>query len=356
VDSPSLEGLDTVVASPLLDGAGRVLGALYGELRRGGGGMAAGGKLEAILVELLAGGVSAGLARQEQQRAALQAQALFNQFFTPSLADHLLRQPDLLSPREADVTVLFCDIRDFSKISEAVGPATTQNWINSVLSTLSRCVLDHGGVLVDYIGDELLAMWGAPVSQPDHAPRAATAALAMLEAREALDHQWRERLKNQPTELGIGLNTGTAQVGNMGSEQKFKYGPLGNTVNIASRTQGLTKYLGCRVLMTEETRNRLGAGFLGRRVCRARLVNIQEPVVLYDMALAGDGRAEFFRLSDEAVTALEAGEFATAARRAGELLQSHREDGPLLLTLSRAAQALMHRGEGFDPVWTPPGK
>jgi adenylate cyclase len=156
--------------------------------------------------------------------------------------------------------------------------------------------------------------------------------------------------------LGIGLNTGPARVGNTGSRHKFKYGPLGHTVNLASRVQGITKYLKCRLLVTAATRQRLGPAFVGRRVCKVRVVNIKEPVDLYEVDAAGTGREDFFAASQAALDALEAKEFARAARQAGELLHEHPGDGPLLLVLSRAAAHLMQGGADFDPVWEPPGK
>jgi adenylate cyclase len=125
-----------------------------------------------------------------------------------------------------------------------------------VWSELSDCVLKQGGVLVDYVGDELLAMFGAPCEQPDQAARAARAAragLGMLQALAVLNSRWHKTLGGA-MDLGIGINSGPASVGNSGSRFKFKYGPLGNTVNLGSRTQGLTKYLKCRLLLTEATR------------------------------------------------------------------------------------------------------
>jgi adenylate cyclase len=211
-------------------------------------------------------------------------------------------------------------------------------------------------VLVDYVGDELLAMWGAPEEQPDQAARAVRAGLAMLAALPAVNGRWQGALGG-PTEVGVGINTGPAQVGNTGSELKFKYGPLGNTVNLASRVQGLTKYLKCRLLVTRATRERLGEGLIARRVVKTRVVNIEEPVDLYEVEAAGsEQRRHFFAESEAALDALESGDYALAARQAGTLLLDQRGDGPLLLTLSRASGALMQDGRGFDLAWEPPGK
>ncbi|MBI1916276.1 MAG: adenylate/guanylate cyclase domain-containing protein [Planctomycetes bacterium] len=355
-DSASLVQLDTVVAAPLLDRHEQVIGALYGERRKGGHQAArSDSQVEALLVNLLACGVATGLARLEQERVALRATALFEQFFTPELARHLAADPGLLEGRETDVTVLFADVRSFSKHSEKLGAAETVRWINDVLDVLSQCVQDEGGVLVDYIGDELMAMWGAPAQQPDQAARAVRAGLAMHAALPGLNERWQPIL-GEPLRIGVGINSGGAQVGNTGSRLKFKYGPLGNTVNLASRVQGLTKYLRCGVLATAATRRQLG-DFLARRVVKARVVNIEEPVDLYEVDLAeSEERRGFFAESQAALEALESSNFASAARQAGALLAAHSGDGPLLLILARAADALVKAGAGFDPVWAPPGK
>jgi adenylate cyclase len=351
----STHGLDLIVASPLLDDRGEVIGALYGEHRVGSAVDPVSDRLQAVLVDLLASGVSAGMARQGQQEERIRLHARFAQFFTSELALQLEREPKLLEGRDAEITVLFCDVRSFSRYSEKLGPARTVAFLNDLMNELSPCVLDQEGVLVDYIGDELMAMWGAPRPQPDQAVRAVLAALAMRDRLAALSRRWSEAL-GEPVQLGIGVNTGEARVGNTGSQYKFKYGPLGNTVNLASRVQGLTKYLRCPLLVTAATRAGLDDRFLARRVCKTRVVNITTPVDLYEVERAGTpATASFFRASEEALDALEARDLPGAARRAGALLEHHLGDGPLLLILSRAAHVLMYGGQ-FDPVWEPPGK
>jgi adenylate cyclase len=253
-------------------------------------------------------------------------------------------------------TCKFYSARGFSRYSEKLGPAGALRWMNDVLSELSGQVLAEQGVLVDYVGDELLAMWGAPADQPDQAARAARAGLAMLAALPAFNARWQEAVGGL-TEVGVGVSTGPAQVGNTGSRFKFKYGALGHAVNLGSRVQGLTKYLKCRLLVTRATREGLGPEFIARRVVKARVVNIEEPVDLYevDAAASSDKRRHLFVESEAALTDLEAGDFALAARKAGTILLDLPGDGPLLLTLSRASNAMMTGGE-FKLVWQPPGK
>ena len=125
-------------------------------------------------------------------------------------------------------------------------------------------------------------MWNAPVAQPDHAARACRAALAMIGELPGLNERWAGRI-GAPLALGIGVNTGAALVGNTGSRRRLKYGPLGNTVNLASRVEGATKQLGVPVLITGGTRGRLAAPFATRRLCRVRVVGIDAPVELFEL-------------------------------------------------------------------------
>ncbi len=354
----SLIGVKAVVAAPILSRDGTVIGALYGERRRDSGFLNDKPitELEAMLVELLAGGVAAGLSRLEQEHAALAARVQFEQFFTPELSRQLEARPDLLKGRDTEVTLLFCDIRGFSRISEQLGPERTVEWLGTILGALSDCVRDHAGVLMDYIGDELIAMWGAPEAQPDHARLACRAALDMLAALPELNQRWGQVL-GEPMDLGIGINTGIAQVGNTGTRHKFKYGALGNTVNLASRVQGATKHLKTRLLITGATQARLGAGFEARRLCRVRVVNIHEPVDLYELPPPGhpcwaDAKREY----EAGLAEFEKRNFHLSARILANLRGKCPDDGPALLLLSRVVNGMVQEPVPVDLIWELPGK
>jgi adenylate cyclase len=350
--SESLAGVETVVAAPILGKDGTVLGALYGERRRlvrpGTAGIT---ELEAMLVELLARGVAAGLALQEEQRKALSARVQFEQFFTSDLAQQLTSNPNMLEGQDRVVTVMFCDIRGFSRISLDLGAAQTIRWCRDVLDALSECVLEEGGVLVDYVGDGLMAMWGAPSEQPDHASRACRAGLAILERIPALNDRWRGTL-GEDMQLGIGINTGVAQVGNVGSQHKFKYGALGNTVNLASRVQGATKYFKARVLITGETAQHLDATFVHRRLGRVRVVNIETPVDLHELFSPEWGFAcQAKDHYERALELFEQKEFGPAARTLGNWRGECPNDDPVLVLMYRAVRAMVEGVPPDHPVW-----
>jgi adenylate cyclase len=354
----SLVDVQAVVVAPILDPNGSVIGALYGDRRNGRGpnSSASISRIEAMIVETLACGVAAGLARLDQEQKALAAQVQFEQFFTPELAHQLLVEPDLLKGRDVEVTILFCDIRGFSRISDRLGPAGTVEWIGDVMGTLSDYVAKHAGVLVDYIGDELMAMWGAPAAQPDHASRACRAALEMWQALPELNDRWESKLAER-FGLGIGINTGIARVGNTGSHRKFKYGPLGSTVNVASRVQGATKYLKSGVIVTAATKSCLGDEFSARRLCKVRVVNIAEPIELHELRANSDpGWKALSQKYETGLRQFERKDFQGATTTLGQLLTDHPDDGPSLLLLSRAVNLLANPKVEFNESWELPGK
>ena len=348
----SLHGVETVIAAPILDREGVILGALYGErgfrARQSG---ASFGQLEASLVELLARGVAAGLARLDDERKAVAATVQFEQFFTADLARKLLANPQLLEGQNREVTVLFCDIRGFTRLSDSLGAAKAISWCRDVLDVLSKCVLDEVGVLVDYVGDGLMAMWGAPDDQPDHPMRACRAALAILRKLPELNERWGPLL-GEPVRIGIGINTGYAQVGNVGSRLKFKYGALGTTVNLASRVEGATKFFKCIVLMTRQTRARVDESILARRLAEVRLQGIKDSVELYELLSpdwdkAGLALAEYAKAFD----LYEQDKFGEAARLLGTYRGQCPDDDAVLQLLSRAVAALAKQPADGHRIW-----
>ena len=348
----SLDDVQSVVAAPILDPQGEIVGALYGDRRLSDDRPQANiAHLEAMIVELIASGVANALARHEQEQVAMKARVQFEQFFTPELARELEENPGLLLGREAEVTLMFCDIRGFSAVSHRIGPEQTMAWINDVFETLSQCVVDQGGVLVDYIGDELLAMWGAPQKCPDHAERACEAARGIVRGLVTIDERW-EATIGQKTQVGIGINTGNAHVGNTGSQRKFKSGPLGNTVNLASRVQNATKMAKCGVIITEDTHAQIGDRFDTRRLCQVKVINIPHPVELFELAV--DPMENWGQMAAMYATGLDSFDkcdFRTAVERLGTLILAYPDDGPTLALLSRVVSAMTNGPQDTHPVW-----
>jgi adenylate cyclase len=352
----SLTGVATVVASPVLDSEGEtVLGAVYGAkvLRDiyGGDELTS---LHAQLVQVLAAAAAAGIARMRSETEAARRHVQFEQFFSKELASELDRNPELLVGQDREVTVLVSDIRGFSRIAERLGPRETCLLMGDVLERLTEQIKEHGGVVVDYVGDGILAMWNAPILQPDHALRACRAAMAMIGQLSGLNERWSERIQTTLA-LGIGVNTGDALVGNTGSAQRLKYGPLGNTVNLASRVEGATKQLGVPVLITGATHSKLGESFATRRLCAVRVVGIEAPVVLFELHGETDQPrwASARDAYEIALSHYERGQFSEACRALFPLLDGAdgHHDRPTLILAARALDGLQAPTQVFEPVF-----
>jgi len=348
----SLENVAAVVASPIFDEAQNVIGVVYGA-RRGAGRSPEISPLEAQLTQVLAAAVAAGLARLESEAQAARRRVQFEQFFTSDLAAALDRDPTLLEGREREVTVLFADIRGFSEVSERLPARLSCELIRDIMEHLTARIVESAGVVVDYMGDGLLAMWNAPVEQPDHAARACRAALAMRDGLPELNNRWQNRL-GRPLGMGIGLNSGPALVGNTGSQKKFKYGPLGHTVNLGSRVEGATKHLGVGLLITGSTRDRLNQTFATRRLCRARVVGIAGEVDLHELHAESDSIEWQFRREsyERALSLYETGDWSEACRALLPLLTQAEGtyDLPSLTLLGRAVECIKAPPPHFDPV------
>ena len=209
LQAQSLVRTERAVAAPIMDRNRQVIGVLYADRSRVntqtlGEGIT---DLEATLIEILAGAVAGGIARRAEERL----RTTLSGFFSPKVVNLLSQNPELMAGQETQITSLFCDIRGFSAASEVLGPKRTFEWLNSVFTQLSQCVIGAEGVVVDYIGDEMLAIWGSPSQQPDHALLSIQAAQTMLGEIKKLQQQWSELPKK--FDAGIGLNSGMACVG-----------------------------------------------------------------------------------------------------------------------------------------------
>jgi adenylate cyclase len=350
----SLQSVRSLVAAPILDRDGEVIALLYGERRNEGILTRCGtiDEVQARLFELLAYGVAAGLARAEQERQVLAERVRFEQFFTPELAGMLqARGEEMLSAKRETITVLFCDINGFSRISAEKDPQITIEWLRDILSLLSDCVAQERGVLIDYSGDALEAIWGAPEVTPDHAERACRAALKMRADLAEFNIRWQPRL-GEATGISIGINSGPAQVGNIGSRRKIKYGAFGPTVNQAARVQGATKLVGCPLLVTKGTAELLNGAYPLRRLCTATTVNIAEPVDFYELPAASDaGWAKLKEQYEQALTLFEQAQFRQAMALLINLAGDFPTDVPTMNLLQRSMALFQNPPAKFDPVW-----
>lgn len=334
----SLVDIERAVASPILDTGNNVIGILYGDrpLRRGINQIS---DVEATLFELLAEAISSGLRRLNEERRHAQ----MAQFFSPKLAELISENPRLLQSREAEITTMFCDIRNFTSITSRLGSEETVKWLNAVLSEISDCILAHHGVLVDYVGDEVFAMWGAPEKNVEHSQLACAAANAIGEVIQRLKSRW-EAVAEAEFSVGIGIDSGKAIVGNVGSRAKFKYGPLGNVVNTSSRLQGITKQLGIGVIISAATAMGTTSSMPTRRLGSVFLKGLPEPVSIYELMFDDIETNEALKVGYEAsLKNFESQKLEKAVEGLERLSNRFPQDTPTKLLLSQVVSAMSER-------------
>jgi adenylate cyclase len=218
-----------------------------------------------------------------EEREKRKVRGSFQQYLSPEVIRRLLEQPKLVQPRKTEVTVMFSDIRNFTTISEQLDAQDLAVLLNNYLSDMTRIVFDTQGTLDKYIGDAVMAFWGAPFEEPDHAVRSCHAALAMMLRVAQLREEW-QAAGRPHLDIGIGLNTGTASVGNMGSQLRYGYTAMGDVVNLSSRLEGLNKEFRTHILVGPATyESARDAGFVFREVDLIRVQGKLKPVTIYEL-------------------------------------------------------------------------
>jgi len=224
-----------------------------------------------------------------ESRTKRQITGLFGQYVPSELVDEMSKNPGSVSMEgeSREMTILFSDVRSFTTISEGLDAKELTLLMNEFLTPLSRIVYKHRGTIDKYMGDCIMAFWGAPLPDPTHARNAIIAGLEMLATLKTLQPHFKERGWPE-IHIGVGINTGRVSVGNMGSEVRVAYTVMGDEVNLASRLEGITKQYGVGIIVGENTRN-LVKEFLYRELDHVRVKGKDKPVAIYEpVALASD--------------------------------------------------------------------
>jgi adenylate cyclase len=219
-----------------------------------------------------------------EERERKKVKGAFRQYVAPLVIDELLEAPEKLKlgGEEKELTVLFSDIEGFTTYSEHYSPSEMIDILSDYYDKMTEQIFRHQGTLKEYVGDEIMAFFGAPIDAPDHAQRACGAALTMREARHALNSEWIQRGRPQ-LRARIGINTGPMLVGNLGSSYRFAYGVLGDQVNLGSRLEGLNKIYGTEILTGKNTVDLAKNDFLFRKIDSVRVVGRQQCVNVYEL-------------------------------------------------------------------------
>src|ERR1700691_5089734 len=266
---------------------------------------------------------------EEQEKRKVRG--AFQQYVSPEVIRRLLSDPERVKPRKTEVTVLFSDIRGFTTISETLDAQTLAGLLNGYLTEMTRIIFRHQGTLDKYIGDAVMAIWGAPFDEPGHAQRCCLSAVSMLARLAELQAQW--RAQGSPVlEIGIGINTGIASVGNMGSSLRYGYTALGDAVNLSARLEGLNKEYGTQILISEFTRRALRDDqFIFREIDFIRVKGKLQPVTIYEILGPGakeNGGEELVAQFSVAREAYTHRDWRAAKSDWAAILERWPEDGP----------------------------
>jgi len=237
----------------------------------------------------------------------------FSSYVSPQLLQRIIENPDSLKlgGERRRVTVLFSDIRGFTNISEKLQPESLVNLLNTYLTPMTEIILRNGGMLDKYIGDAIMAIFNAPVDVQRHAERACASALEMVRRLEELNAKF-EKEYGIRIRMGVGINTGEAVVGNMGSKQRFDYTAIGDTVNLASRLEGLTKLYGVNIILSESTKEEIGDSFLTRKLDVVKVKGREGAVTIYELLEDTEESREMAKAFEKALEEYIRGNFETA--------------------------------------------
>ena len=292
---------------------------------------------QGVLIDPLSPGLAAGfvfaagvgqLYGQKRQQVS-EIRSAFGRYVSPAVVSRLAENPERLQlgGEKRDLTLMFCDIRSFTTLSEGFSAVELSTFLNEYLSPMTDIILGQEGTVDKYMGDAIMAFWNAPLDDAAHGIHGVRAALLMREALDRLNSEWREQAEKlgrsfRPVKFGVGLNTGECSVGNMGSQQRFDYSALGDEVNIASRLEGSSKQFGVDIVASAATRDE-AAEFAWLEIDQVKLKNKTRAVALYALA-GGQAYADsdaFRRLSElheDMLAAYRARKFDAARQLAAE--------------------------------------
>jgi len=262
---------------------------------------------------------------------------LFGQYVPPELVDEMAQNPANfnMEGESRELTILFSDVRGFTTISESLDAKTLSEFINAFLTPFTQVIYDHRGTIDKYMGDCIMAFWGAPIKDENHARHGLQSAFQMLKAMEVLNTEFIKKAW-PPIKVGIGLNSGRVSVGNMGSEIRLAYTVMGDAVNLASRLEGITKEYGAAIIIGHDTRRRL-PDLIAREVDKVRVKGKEIPVQIYEPlgfeGTVSEEQLAALALFENALNAYRMQDWAAAQSQFEHLMQHYPRTGEVLYPL-----------------------
>lgn len=281
-----------------------------------------------------------------EERNKKELRSTFQKYVSPAIVDEVLKNPKNLElgGRKENITVLFSDVRGFTTISEKLDPRALSDLLNSYLTPMTDLVFANRGTLDKYMGDAVMAFFGAPIQYPDHAAHACRCALQMLDKLFELQEGYR-RQGLPEIDIGIGLNTGECSVGNMGSQTVRSYTVMGDSVNLGSRLEGINKQYGTRIIISEFTYAHIKDQFVCREIDLVRVKGKALPVKIYELIAEGTPKSEVKEKVDhfsKGYQLFHQREFNAAIEQFNITLQTDPNDYCSKLYIERCQEALVN--------------
>jgi len=300
---------------------------------------------------LVSGGVTVFQFMTEEKEKRKIGKA-FSHYVSPSLVNEILKDPKklVLGGEEKRLTVLFSDIRGFTTVSETLKPQVLVKLMNDYLTPMTDIVLKNGGTIDKYMGDAIMAFWGAPVWQEDHQIRACRTAVEMLKKLHELQIVWgKEGIPK--LEIGVGISTGKVTVGNMGSSTRFDYTVIGDTVNLGSRLEGLNKEYGTYIILPKYTYEDVKGDFVMRQLDWVKVKGKTKPIKIYE--LMGDkdsenGLREASEIFEAGLNSYMERDWDRAESSFQDVLKLRKDDAPSKVFIHRVE---MLRKTELPPDW-----
>ncbi len=271
-----------------------------------------------------------------ESRRRKELRTAFGFYLSPQMADKIANSDFDLRPggEVVEATVLFTDLENFTTLSEDLDPSEVSAILIAYFEQTTRCILEKKGTIIKYVGDAVMAAWGAPIDEPAHAIRAAEAACDLRALTEM-------EVRGKKLRTRIGVNSGKVLAGNLGSSFRFDYTMIGDTTNFASRLESLNKYLGTQILISEAVRERLADNFITRRLGEFRVAGKAHSVIIHELLGRGQahsGERAWIDAFEAGLDNFRAGKFSDAAdlmNRACQLRGG--SDGPAEFYLRKIA-------------------
>jgi len=217
--------------------------------------------------------------------------SVFGKYVSPVVIDNLIKNPDKinLGGEKRNITIFFSDIRGFTSISEKLEPEELVHLLNDYLTEMTSIIIKSQGLVDKFMGDAIMAFWGAPLDQPDHAEMACLSSLEMMDKLRELQKKWKK--EGIPSfDIGIGINSGDAIVGNMGSSNRFDYTAMGDNVNLASRLEDLNKTYGTNIIISENTYKIVKDKFKTKKLDTVKVKGKEKSIVIYELLSRKDSK------------------------------------------------------------------